>query len=82
MSRKTEAAYKAVFKFINAKVMPLDNASSFTTDYERAMRNALRKLYPTAALFACYFHYCQALKRRASQTAGFVKFIQSNEKAR
>lgn len=60
MSRKTQAAYLAVFKYIDQHVIQLRGVASFTTDYEVAMRNALQKLDPQANKFACYFHFCQA----------------------
>lgn len=48
------------------------------TDYERAMRSALRKIYPGAEQYACWFHYCQALRRHANAIPGFVPAIRSN----
>lgn len=48
------------------------------TDYERAMRSALRKIYPGAELYNCWFHYCQALRRHANAIPGFVPAVRSN----
>lgn len=74
MSRKTQLAYDSVFAYIDQNVLQLRGVASFTTDYEVAMRNSLRLLDPLAQLFACYFHFCQAVKRRAWQTPGLVEF--------
>lgn len=82
MSRKTQRAYEAVFNYINSHILQINNIASFTSDYELAMRNALEKLFPKVKRFACYFHYCQAVKRRAYQTDGLVKLIRSNNAAR
>lgn len=82
MSRKTKKAYKSVFKFIDKKIIKMSNVVSFTTDYELAMRNALRELFPNVRRFACYFHFCQAVKRRAWQTPGFVTHIRTKPKVR
>lgn len=82
MSRKTQRAYEAVFDYINSHVLQINNIASFTTDYELAMRNALKKLFPNVQRFACYFHFCQAVKRRAYQTDGLVKLIRCNVNAR
>lgn len=82
MDRKTQAAYEAVFKFIDANILPLGDVASFTSDFERAMRNALKRLYPSIKRFTCHFHYTQALKRRASQTHGLVEAIRSDEQCR
>lgn len=82
MSRKTTKSYKSVFNFIHNNVLALDKVASFTSDYERAMRNALEQLYPDVRRFACYFHFCQAVKRRAWQTPGLVNLIREKSKIR
>lgn len=81
MSNKTKDCYEDVFNYIHRFVMDLDCAS-FTTDYERAMRNALKNLFPNAELFACFFHYTQAVKKHAYKTIGLVQLIRSNAQAR
>lgn len=82
MERKTQKAYEEVFQYINEHIFELNKAQSFTSDYEIAMRNALRKLYPQAKLISCYFHYCQAVKRRASQLPDVMALIGQNELAK
>lgn len=81
MTNKSQPCYESVFNFIHEHIMSL-NCASFTTDYETAMRNALAKLYPNAVLYACYFHYTQAVKKNAWKTAGLVNLIRTNAKAR
>ncbi|XP_055308055.1 uncharacterized protein LOC129572155 [Sitodiplosis mosellana] len=82
MSRKTQATYEHVFRYIDENIFQLRGVASYTSDYEVAMRNALRVLDPSVKRFACYFHYTQAVKRRAWQTAGLVELIRSNPRAR
>lgn len=82
MDRRTKAAYKAVFRFINENVLSLVGVASFTSDFERAMRNALKDLYPSTKRYTCHFHYCQALKRRAWQTETLLNAIRSDSKCR
>lgn len=77
MTRKTETAYKHLFQFIDQNVCSL-NCRSFTTDYEIAMRNALRELFPNARLVACWFHYSQALKRKVAQIPNFERFLRGS----
>ena len=77
MSRKTEA-YKGVFTYIENNVCSL-KCRSFMTDYETAMRNALRAVYPETSLFACWFHFCQACKRQASKFEGFVTRLRQDK---
>lgn len=81
MSKKSQAAYEHLFDYIENNIFKLSQTASFTTDYEQAMRNALVKINPNARMYACHFHYCQALKRRATQIDGFVNFIRSNKQA-
>lgn len=81
MSKKSQAAYEHLFNYIEQNIFQLSTVVSFTTDYETAMRNALVKVNPNARMVACHFHYCQALKRRASQTDGFVTLIKINKEA-
>lgn len=49
------------------------------TDYEKAMRNALRELFPNSQLYGCWFHYCQALKKHVHAIPGLAAKIR-NEK--
>lgn len=72
MTKKTRAAYEHVFNYINREVFPLD-AKSFTTDYEIAIRNALKGLFPNADYTSCWFHFCQACKRRAASIDSFFE---------
>lgn len=77
MSRKCKEAYEAVFNYIDTHIIKIKGAASFTTDYELAMRKALKIFSPSSAFYACYFHFCQAVKRNAFQTDGFVKFMRN-----
>lgn len=81
MSNKSQACYEHAFKHFDENVFRL-SCVSFTTDYERGMRNALRSLFPESRLFACYFHFCQAVKKRAYKTNHLVALMKSNESAR
>lgn len=36
------------------------------------MRNALRKCFPVSTLYACWFHFCQAVRKHANEIRGFV----------
>lgn len=82
MSRKSQLAYEDVLQSISDKIFDLNTAQSFTSDYELAMRNAIIKLFPHAKMYACYFHYTQAVKRRASQLREVMIEIQNDELAR
>lgn len=45
----------SIFKF---------NAQSFMLDYETALRKSLTTCFPQVALKGCWFHYCQAIRRK------------------
>lgn len=81
MSKKSQVAYEHAFNYIENNIFPLSSAITITTDYEKAMRNALSKINPIARMYACHFHFCQAVKRRATKIDGLVNFIRTNIKA-
>lgn len=60
MTHKTTAAYTHIFRHIHEELWSLD-ASMFMTDYELAMRNAIRGLFPNADHRCCWFHFCQVI---------------------
>lgn len=72
MSNKTEEIYKNVFLYIEKHVIKLDPAS-FLTDYEVAMRKAISYVYPGLHMKACWFHYCQCVRRNAQKFGDFLK---------
>jgi MULE transposase domain len=57
MQTKTEAAYFAVFQFLKEKY-GLDIRSAMT-DYELAIRNSLKSVFPEVDVGGCLFHYKQ-----------------------
>lgn len=80
MSRKSEQAYTHLFQYIDANLFKFE-PTTFVTDYEQAMRNSLHSVFPGAKCSFCWFHYCQALRRRASKIPEFVTFMHKNKEA-
>lgn len=78
MSRKSERCYIHLFTALK-QIFDL-TGESFMTDFEIAMRNAIRHVYPGARLHTCWFHFCQAAKRKTYQIPMFIRSIQANEK--
>lgn len=77
MTNKSQALYKAAFNFINKNIFKLC-PTSFATDFERAMRIALKLIYPDAILSTCWFHYTQSVRRFASKIENFFRTINAN----
>lgn len=77
MSRKSQACYTHLFETLR-KEFPLDGRS-FMTDYEVALRNALRVVYPAMDQKTCWFHYCQAARRKCSSFPKLMHKLKSNE---
>lgn len=80
MSRKTQACYLKLFKYLEENVCSL-KCSTFITDYERAMKNALKELHPESTLTSCWFHFCQAVRKHVSQIPELFELIRKNTKA-
>lgn len=72
MSNKDVGTYKELFAYIQANVFNLQ-PSQFITDFELAMRIALRFHYPGVKMTACWFHYTQCLRRRACKIPNFFR---------
>lgn len=82
MSKKSQKCYEAVFNFIQAKVFDMSGVKTFVTDFELAMRNALKKQYTNALFTACHFHYTQAVRRKMTQLPQLANYIKSNDAAK
>lgn len=81
MTRKTQESYWHLFQYIEDNICHL-GPKSFISDYETALRNALRYVYPEADIIGCYFHYCQAIKKKSSKIANFLTLLQSDASAK
>lgn len=62
MNGKRQQLYRDIFLYIKENLIDFE-CNSFLTDYETGMRNALREIYPNVQLLACWFHYCQAIRK-------------------
>ena len=60
MSKKKELCYDAVFKTI-LKLCPTLKPEKIITDFEIALRNSLRKHFPTTKIIGCWFHFTQVI---------------------
>lgn len=81
MSNRTTAAYKSVFDYIHRNILSLD-VSAIITDFERALRNALRATVATTKLLGCWFHHCQALRRKVASISELFELVKRDKEAR
>lgn len=80
MSNRTQIAYTRIFKYIDKHICSL-LCARFTTDYETAMKNALRVCFPDSQLVSCWFHFVQAVRRKATKIPTLYHLIRTNPKA-
>ncbi|XP_043475792.1 uncharacterized protein LOC122507239 [Leptopilina heterotoma] len=80
MDRKSKEAYKAVFEEIS-RLIPEFIIDEAMTDYESALKAALRAVFPNIILHGCWFHYKQALLRKAIKL-GLRALLKYNEDAK
>lgn len=66
MQKKTFTSYDTVFANLKL-LMPSVVVSKVMSDYESATRKALKKHYPNAKISGCFFHYVQAIVKRAKK---------------
>lgn len=81
MSNKSEEAYKHVLQYIKSNILDLE-PTKVISDYETGLRNAFKAIYPTAKLIGCWFHFTNALRRKASKISNFIKYLNKNKDAK
>lgn len=80
MSSRTTKAYQSVFEYIHKNILPL-HGKGIITDFEQALRNALKSVSPETPLFGCWFHHCQALRRKVASIPELFEIIRKEAKA-
>lgn len=80
MTRKTSECYKAVFDFIERNLFKLQ-PNEIITDYENGMRKAIKECWPEVELHGCWFHYCQAIRKRCRKH-NLTKLLKKNRSAK
>lgn len=80
MSNRTTKAYQSVFEYIHKNILPL-HGKGIITDFEQALRNALKDVVPETPLYGCWFHHCQALRRKVASIPELFEIIRKEAKA-
>lgn len=77
MTEKSEKAYSQIFEFIETAVLPgngcLKSPSSAIMDFELALRNSVKKIWPDIEVRGCNFHLCQSFLRKAKNIPSLSK---------
>lgn len=61
LGSETEETYVALFTIVR-QILPLRyDEIRFITDYERALMNAISRVFHSSELVCCWFHYTQVL---------------------
>lgn len=81
MSRRTTNAYKAALQYVNENIIEL-KGNGIIIDFEKAMRAALRKVSPNIPILGCWFHFCQALRRKMASMEHLLALIKDNPDAK
>ncbi|XP_022180518.1 uncharacterized protein LOC111040800 [Myzus persicae] len=79
MESKTETAYTQVLmkcKVLFPEIKPI----CIMTDFEIALQNAFKIVYPDAIQHACFFHYVQCLVKNI-RSQGLIPYVTNNEMA-
>ncbi|CAI6374754.1 unnamed protein product [Macrosiphum euphorbiae] len=79
MESKTETAYTQVLmkcKVLFPEIKPI----CIMTDFEIALQNAFKIVYPDAIQHACFFHYVQCLVKNI-RSQGLIPYVKNNEMA-
>lgn len=58
MESKLETEYTAVLNYLRALV-PQFRPVKVMTDYEIALQNSWKTVFPQAQVVGCYWHYCR-----------------------
>lgn len=81
MTRKTQKAYEHALRYIHENVFSLQ-CEAIITDYEQAMRQAIRKVVPGVKQLGCWFHFAQAIRRKVASHAELFELTRTNAEAR
>lgn len=79
MTRKTTEAYKDALEYVNENLIELQGRGMIT-DFEKAMRSALHQVVPDLKTYGCWFHYCQALRRKMASMKELFELVKRNSK--
>lgn len=81
MTRKTQKAYEHALRYVHKNIFSLQ-CEAMITDYEIAMRQAVRQVVPGIKQLGCWFHFAQAIRRKVASLSELFEHVRTNEKIR
>lgn len=81
MSRKTKEAYFNLLKYVHEELIEL-NESGIIIDFEKAERGAISELQMGIRIFGCWFHFCQALRRKIASMQELFQLVRTDGMAK
>lgn len=79
MTARNTELYKKAFIFMRDGLLLAP--AMFMSDFEAAARKAAVFVWPRITLSGCYFHYAQAIRRKAKSFPAIAKQFQTGESA-
>lgn len=79
MTAKSTKLYKKIFSFLRDGL--LLNPALLMSDFEAAARKAALLVWPQLDLAGCYFHFAQALRRKARMFPLLAKQLRKGKTA-
>ena len=77
MTAKTRVLYDGVFEFLKTLVPDL-KTERFVSDFEVGLQRSLNHVFPDSVIQGCYFHYSQAIWRKANKI-GVISAVRANK---
>ena len=82
LPNKRQETYERVFRIIQEKADQLGlnlMPQTVLSDFELAIMQALRTIFPAAVVKGCYFHFCQALMRKVQHLHLQIPYQQNGD---
>src|SRR5699024_1104601 len=78
LHNKTERTYEKLFRKL-LELKPSLNPASIMSDFEKAAQNAIRTVFPNAAIIGCFFHFSQSIWKQIQHNPVIVNRHNNDE---
>lgn len=81
MTRRTIEAYQSVLEYIHQNIIPI-RGKAIIIDFEKAMRQAIKTVSPNMKILGCWFHFCQALRRKMASMNELFQLVRNDSECK